>query len=169
MLTNGLTPSSSNRTSFLVWFRTLTLSLLLAAGCLHASAQGPDRCMYGDTILHMDFGQGSGVFGSFSTAGLSALNSISSVYRSYDLSTTTAFYGGDYCITDNTHPLREMTGLKHYKSGKSANNAYLVDTLRDHTHMVDPSVTDGRYLLVNGDVNPGVVFKRRITELCSNA
>ena len=170
MLTNGLTPSFTRRAaSFAAGLRTMILSLLLAGGLLTASAQGPDRCMFGDTILHMDFGQGSGVFGSFAAAGLSSLNSISSVYRSYDLSTTTAFYGGDYCITDNTHPLRMMTGLKHYKSGKSANNAYLVDTLRDHTHMVDPSVTDGRYLLVNGDVNPGVVFKRRITELCSNA
>lgn len=126
--------------------------------------------MFGDTIFFEDFGTGCGTYATFEAAGLGNMSTISSLYSSYDGSST--FGGGKYIITDNTKRVEDM----------NSGNAYLVDTLGDHTHMVDrrqtktnscsgtgTPATNGRYLLINGSEEAGTVFKRRINELCKNS
>lgn len=126
--------------------------------------------MFGDTIFFEDFGTGCGTYATFEDAGLGNMSTISSLYSSYTGSSK--FDGGNYIITDNTKRVEDM----------NSGNAYLVDTLGDHTHMVDRKqtktntcsgtgtpATNGRYLLINGSKEAGSVFKRRINELCKNS
>jgi hypothetical protein len=126
--------------------------------------------MFGDTIFFEDFGTGCGTYATFEAAGLGNMSTISSLYSSYTGSSK--FDGGNYIITDNTKRVEDM----------NSGNSYLVDTLGDHTHMVDrrqtktntcsgtgTPATNGRYLLINGSKEAGSVFKRRINELCKNS
>lgn len=130
-----------------------------------ASAQTTE--MFGDTIFFEDFGTGCGTYATFEDAGLGTMSTISSLYTSY--SGSSKFDGGNYIITDNTKRVEDM----------NSGNAYLVDNMGDHTHMVSSqtasetcgagSSTNGRYLLINGSKEAGSVFKRRINELCKNS
>ena len=178
------------------------------------SAQTPDNVMWGDTIFFEDFGTGTTPhgFGSFADAGLSSLNTISSLYVPYVFDETkwqstdpnlqkagcagklASFEAGFYSIVDNTnridqaatHDLYGGSGCDNKTSKNSGYpNKFLVNNLKDHTTGGDgynndhsavldksPDVaaaSNGRFLVVNGSTVEGMVFKRRINELCRDA
>ena len=175
------------------------------------SAQTPDNVMWGDTIFFEDFGTGTTPhgFGSFADAGLSSLNTISSLYVPYVFDETiwqasdpnlqkagcagkyASFEGGHYSIVDNTNRLDQAATHHLYGGGDCKDrgidepNRFLVNNLKDHTTGGDgyndehdavltesPDVaaaSNGRFLVVNGSTVEGMVFKRRINELCRDA
>ena len=175
------------------------------------SAQTPDNVMWGDTIFFEDFGTGTTPhgFGSFADAGLSSLNTISSLYVPYVFDETkwqstapnlqkagcagkyASFEAGHYSIVDNTNRLDQAAthdlygGSSCTNRGSAEPNRFLVNNLKDHTTGGDgyndahdavltesPDVaaaSNGRFLVVNGSTVEGMVFKRRINELCRDA
>lgn len=175
------------------------------------SAQTPDNVMWGDTIFFEDFGTGTTPhgFGSFADAGLSSLNTISSLYVPYVFDETkwqstdpnlqkagcagkyASFEAGHYSIVDNTNRLDQAATHDLYGGSSCTNrgsvepNRFLVNNLKDHTTGGDgyndehdavltesPDVaaaSNGRFLVVNGSTVEGMVFKRRINELCRDA
>ncbi|MBR0499005.1 MAG: hypothetical protein IJJ78_07990 [Paludibacteraceae bacterium] len=175
------------------------------------SAQTPDNVMWGDTIFFEDFGTGTTPhgFGSFADAGLSSLNTISSLYVPYVFDETiwqstdpnlqkagcagkyASFEAGHYSIVDNTNRLDQAAthdlygGSSCTNRGSAEPNRFLVNNLKDHTTGGDgyndahtavltespdvASASNGRFLVVNGSTVEGMVFKRRINELCRDA
>ncbi len=175
------------------------------------SAQTPDNVMWGDTIFFEDFGTGTTPhgFGSFADAGLSSLNTISSLYVPYVFDETkwqstdpnlqkagcagkyASFEAGHYSIVDNTNRLDQAATHDLYGGSSCTNrgsvepNRFLVNNLKDHTTGGDGyndahtavltespdvvSASNGRFLVVNGSTVEGMVFKRRINELCRDA
>jgi hypothetical protein len=175
------------------------------------SAQTPENVMWGDTIFFEDFGTGTTPkgFGSFADAGLSSLNTISSLYVPYVFDQTVwqasdpnlqkagcagkmaSFEAGHYSIVDNTNRLDHESEHDLYGGSSCSNrgsaepNRFLVNNLKDHTTGGDgynddhsavltesPDVaaaSNGRFLVVNGSTVEGMVFKRRINELCRDA
>jgi hypothetical protein len=167
--------------------------------------------MWGDTIFFEDFGTGTTPhgFGSFADAGLSSLNTISSLYVPYVFDETkwqstdpnlqkagcagkyASFEAGHYSIVDNTNRLDQAAthdlygGSSCTNRGSAEPNRFLVNNLKDHTTGGDgyndahtavltesPDVaaaSNGRFLVVNGSTVEGMVFKRRINELCRDA
>ena len=167
--------------------------------------------MWGDTIFFEDFGTGTTPhgFGSFADAGLSSLNTISSLYVPYVFDETVwqstdpnlqkagcagkyaSFEAGHYSIVDNTNRLDQAAthdlygGSSCTNRGSAEPNRFLVNNLKDHTTGGDgyndahdavltesPDVaaaSNGRFLVVNGSTVEGMVFKRRINELCRDA
>ena len=167
--------------------------------------------MWGDTIFFEDFGTGTTPhgFGSFADAGLSSLNTISSLYVPYVFDETmwqasdpnlqkagcagkfASFEAGHYSIVDNTNRLDQASthdlygGSSCTNRGSAEPNRFLVNNLKDHTTGGDgynaehnavltesPDVaaaSNGRFLVVNGSTVEGMVFKRRINELCRDA
>ena len=175
------------------------------------SAQTPDNVMWGETIFFEDFGTGTtpNGFGSFENAGLSSLNTISSLYVPYVFDETVwqstdpnlqkegcagkpaSFEAGHYSIIDNTNRLDHSASRDLYGGSSCSNrgsvepNRFLVNNLKDHTTGGDgynddrsavldespdvASASNGRFLIVNGSTVEGMVFKRRINELCRDA
>ncbi len=148
---------------------------------LSALAQASTEA-YGDTIFHATFGENLAahtVFRSFDDAGLSKLNHISALYTPYSptvpsrcASNPHQFYGGDYSIITNSSDMMRNSGGTKYNLAKvgscgstDKDNTYLVDGLLDHT----TGDGTGGYLIVNGSLDPGVVFRRQITELCNSS
>ena len=107
-----------------------------------------------------------------------------------------SFEGGHYSIVDNTNRLDQYTTDDLYGGSGCSNrttdkkhpgypNNFLVNNLKDHTTggdgynddhsaVLDESLdvvaaSNGRFLLVNGSTVEGMVFKRRINELCRDA
>lgn len=175
------------------------------------SAQTPENVMWGDTIFFENFGTGTTPhgFGSFADAGLSSLNTISSLYVPYVFDETkwqstdpnlqkagcagkyASFEAGHYSIVDNTNRLDQAAthdlygGSSCTNRGSAEPNRFLVNNLKDHTTGGDgyndthtavltespdvASASNGRFLVVNGSTVEGMVFKRRINELCRDA
>lgn len=159
--------------------RTFVVALGLVVFNTSASADVDiENSMQGDTIFFEDFGEEcDNAYGSFEAAGLGTMSFISSLYSGYDKSSTTQFNGGNYTIINNTEVLRGMTGLK--KDGKNVDNKYLVANFGDHTHyaalqkgysqaICSEGIYGGRFLAINGSKEAGVVFRRRINELCKD-
>jgi hypothetical protein len=107
-----------------------------------------------------------------------------------------SFEAGHYSIVDNTNRLDQYTTDNLYGGSSCTNrtaneklpgypNRFLVNNLKDHTTGGDgynddhsavltesPDVaaaSNGRFLVVNGSTVEGMVFKRRINELCRDA
>lgn len=191
--------------------KTVIVAAAFALSMPIVSAQTPDNVMWGDTIFFEDFGTGTTPhgFGSFADAGLSSLNTISSLYVPYVFDETiwqstdpnlqkagcagkyASFEAGHYSIVDNTNRLDQAAthdlygGSSCTNRGSAEPNRFLVNNLKDHTTGGDgyndahnavldesPDVaaaSNGRFLVVNGSTVEGMVFKRRINELCRDA
>lgn len=137
--------------------------------------------MYGEPIFTETFGQGVGIWDSFEAAGISTLakKGIYVGYGDYQLQhpndrdnnymnpngypyypapnydVLADFDYRDFTITNELNNLRGAYG--NHKTWVLAN-------FRDHT-----GDKNGRMFVADGASIPGVVFERRVTELCKNA